>query len=293
MQHAGERAERYRQRLVRPDRDQGDRCGPLERARPRGVTGRPDQHLPGDRRPPVVAGACAATLAATSAPDPAPATTSEPGSAPSSAAWSAAHSIVARASGNASGHADSTTTPRADERVARRLATVVVELACRGLRRRRPLPGPDPTVRWSASARVPVPAVRAHAAERQRRGVDGSEACDDSRAGPAVKGKTECAWASCTKRITIRPPRRRQWRRGPRGEAARQGAAAAGRSGRHRAAPPASVRRRRRGAQLRAGRARLYLSQPALSRQISSLERLVGCDLLRRSTHRVELHARG
>ena len=34
--------------------------------------------------------------------------------------------------------------------------------------------------------------------------------------------------------------------------------------------------------------ARLYLSQPALSRQISSLERLVGCELLRRSTHRVE-----
>ena len=28
--------------------------------------------------------------------------------------------------------------------------------------------------------------------------------------------------------------------------------------------------------------ARLYLSQPALSRQISSLERLVGCELLRR-----------
>src|SRR5258708_29984747 len=35
--------------------------------------------------------------------------------------------------------------------------------------------------------------------------------------------------------------------------------------------------------------ARLYLSQPALSRQIRTLERLVGCDLLRRSTHRVEL----
>jgi epsilon-lactone hydrolase len=34
--------------------------------------------------------------------------------------------------------------------------------------------------------------------------------------------------------------------------------------------------------------ARLYLSQPALSRQIRGLERLVGCDLLRRSTHRVE-----
>src|SRR5919197_67228 len=35
--------------------------------------------------------------------------------------------------------------------------------------------------------------------------------------------------------------------------------------------------------------ARLYVSQPALSRQIRALGRLVGCDLLRRSTHRVEL----
>jgi epsilon-lactone hydrolase len=39
--------------------------------------------------------------------------------------------------------------------------------------------------------------------------------------------------------------------------------------------------------------ARLYLSQPALSRQIRSLERLVGCDLLRRSTHRVALTLAG
>jgi acetyl esterase/lipase len=39
--------------------------------------------------------------------------------------------------------------------------------------------------------------------------------------------------------------------------------------------------------------ARLYLSQPALSRQIRALERLVGCDLLRRSTHRVELTIAG
>jgi acetyl esterase/lipase len=39
--------------------------------------------------------------------------------------------------------------------------------------------------------------------------------------------------------------------------------------------------------------ARLYLSQPALSRQIRSLERLVGCDLLRRSTHGVELTLAG
>lgn len=38
---------------------------------------------------------------------------------------------------------------------------------------------------------------------------------------------------------------------------------------------------------------RLYLSQPALSRQIGALERLVGCDLLRRSTHRVELTLAG
>jgi len=39
--------------------------------------------------------------------------------------------------------------------------------------------------------------------------------------------------------------------------------------------------------------ARLYLSQPALSRQIRALERLVGSDLLRRSTHRVELTLAG
>jgi acetyl esterase/lipase len=39
--------------------------------------------------------------------------------------------------------------------------------------------------------------------------------------------------------------------------------------------------------------ARLYVSQPALSRQIRGLERLVGCDLLRRSTHRVELTLAG
>src|SRR5256885_4848318 len=39
--------------------------------------------------------------------------------------------------------------------------------------------------------------------------------------------------------------------------------------------------------------ARLYLSQPALSRQVSGLERLVGCDLLRRSTHLVELTLAG
>jgi monoterpene epsilon-lactone hydrolase len=39
--------------------------------------------------------------------------------------------------------------------------------------------------------------------------------------------------------------------------------------------------------------ARLYLSQPALSRQIRSLERLIGTDLLRRSTHRVELTLAG
>ncbi|GAA4071928.1 hypothetical protein GCM10022248_45660 [Nonomuraea soli] len=47
--------------------------------------------------------------------------------------------------------------------------------------------------------------------------------------------------------------------------------------------------------ELNFGRAatRLHLSQPALSRQIQALERLVGCDLLRRSTHRVELTAAG
>ncbi|HEX4815813.1 MAG TPA: LysR family transcriptional regulator, partial [Nonomuraea sp.] len=47
--------------------------------------------------------------------------------------------------------------------------------------------------------------------------------------------------------------------------------------------------------ELNSGRAaaRLYLSQPALSRQIRMLERLVGSDLLRRSTHRVELTLAG
>lgn len=47
--------------------------------------------------------------------------------------------------------------------------------------------------------------------------------------------------------------------------------------------------------ELNFGRAagRLFLSQPALSRQIRTLERLVGCDLLRRTTHRVELTLAG
>lgn len=47
--------------------------------------------------------------------------------------------------------------------------------------------------------------------------------------------------------------------------------------------------------ELNFGRAasRLYLSQPALSRQLRQLERLVGCELLRRSTHRVELTLAG
>src|SRR5690242_17174344 len=47
--------------------------------------------------------------------------------------------------------------------------------------------------------------------------------------------------------------------------------------------------------ELNFGRAatRLFVSQPALSRQIRSLERLVGADLLRRSTHRVELTLAG
>lgn len=39
--------------------------------------------------------------------------------------------------------------------------------------------------------------------------------------------------------------------------------------------------------------ARLFVSQPALSRQIRGLERMVGCDLLRRTTHRVELTLAG
>src|ERR1700723_3116167 len=38
---------------------------------------------------------------------------------------------------------------------------------------------------------------------------------------------------------------------------------------------------------------RLFISQPALSRQIRGLERLVGCDLFRRSTQRVDLTLAG
>ncbi|MFI6300109.1 alpha/beta hydrolase fold domain-containing protein [Nonomuraea sp. NPDC050790] len=47
--------------------------------------------------------------------------------------------------------------------------------------------------------------------------------------------------------------------------------------------------------ELNFGRAasRLYLSQPALSRQIRALERLIGYELLRRTTHRVELTSAG
>jgi acetyl esterase/lipase len=47
--------------------------------------------------------------------------------------------------------------------------------------------------------------------------------------------------------------------------------------------------------ELNFGRAatRLYITQPALSRQIRTLEQLLGCTLLRRSTHRVELTIAG
>ena len=38
---------------------------------------------------------------------------------------------------------------------------------------------------------------------------------------------------------------------------------------------------------------RLHISRPALSRQISTLERLVGVQLLNRTTHRVELTVAG
>jgi epsilon-lactone hydrolase len=47
--------------------------------------------------------------------------------------------------------------------------------------------------------------------------------------------------------------------------------------------------------ELNFGRAaeRMYITQPALSRQIRTLEQLLGCTLLRRSTHRVELTLAG
>ncbi len=47
--------------------------------------------------------------------------------------------------------------------------------------------------------------------------------------------------------------------------------------------------------ELNFGRAaeRLYVSQPALSRQIRALEQLIGCELLRRSTHGAELTVAG
>ena len=47
--------------------------------------------------------------------------------------------------------------------------------------------------------------------------------------------------------------------------------------------------------ELNFGRAaeRLYITQPALSRQVRSLEQMLGCELLRRSTHRVELTLAG
>src|SRR3954454_13564590 len=47
--------------------------------------------------------------------------------------------------------------------------------------------------------------------------------------------------------------------------------------------------------ELNFGRAadRLYITQSALSRQIRTLEKLLGCELLRRSTHRVELTLAG
>ncbi|MGH3297483.1 MAG: helix-turn-helix domain-containing protein, partial [Trebonia sp.] len=62
------------------------------------------------------------------------------------------------------------------------------------------------------------------------------------------------------------------------------GAGTATGAGGDRAAAPARVRRGCRGAELQQASQRLFITQPALSRQIRGLERLVGCDLFRRST---------
>src|ERR671915_1621847 len=157
--------------------------------------------------------------------------------------------------------------------------------------------------RWRRAARPAAPAApgwrpatlparRARPAAGGRRPArsSGRTACPASCDAGARKGKANRLWRSCTNGMST-----------PRG--LRDTSAMAEDRGRVLAfprAPDAIELRHLRSfvavaEDLNFGRAaeQLYLSQPALSRQIRALEQLVGCELLRRSTHRVELTLAG